>query len=80
VAELRRLRAATRRRAGEAEQRITQETTAAEKLLGSSCASREGPVEYCGWEGSVHTFRFANGRYADLFVRENGKKVIDYMA
>lgn len=36
----------------------------------------ELPVAYQGWNGSVHTFEFANDDYADKFVKANRSKVI----
>lgn len=40
------------------------------------CARSRAPVVYDGWSGSIHTFRFANREYAELFARQNGQKRI----
>lgn len=34
------------------------------------------PVAYLGWNGSIHTFDFANDDFMDAFIQANRKKVL----
>ncbi len=45
-----------------------------EAMQPDGAASVDEPVEYLGWNGSVHAFRFANAEYADLMRAANVKK------
>lgn len=37
---------------------------------------RPEPVEYFGWHGTVHSFRFSNPTYVEMFKQGNIKKLI----
>ena len=41
-----------------------------------TCTSACEAVCYDGWDGSIHTFRFANQAYAAMFESANRKKII----
>jgi len=40
------------------------------------CSTQGPAVQYEGWQGSVHTFVFANDQYATLFQASNAKKLV----
>jgi hypothetical protein len=40
-------------------------------FLSSNCSAALQAVEYLGWEGTIHHFRFANASYAELFRNAN---------
>ncbi len=48
----------------------------AEGMLQDTCCSVAYPVVYQGWSGSVHSFFFRNGVYAQAFVDANAKEVL----
>ena len=49
-----------------------------DRLLSDRCTCEdELAVEYDGWNGSVHTFRFDSVEYARRFRRSNAGKVLD---
>ena len=41
-------------------------------------ATSTAPVEYHGWDGSVHTFEFSHRRFCDRFIGSNRGKVLGY--
>ena len=45
-------------------------------LLQDTCCSVAYPVVYHGWSGSVHSFHFRNGVYAQAFADANAKKML----
>jgi hypothetical protein len=46
----------------------------AAKMCRPECAGAGPAARYLGYNGSVHTFEFANGEYAEAFVEANPKK------
>lgn len=53
-----------------------QKTGEAKAAMTPVCCSVDPAVVYHGWYGSVHSFTFTNGEYADLFRGANAKKLI----
>ncbi len=49
---------------------------AAEDMVLDTCCSADYPVVYQGWNGSVHSFYFRNGVYAQAFAAANAKKIL----
>lgn len=49
---------------------------AAQDMLQDTCCSIDYPVVYQGWNGSVHSFYFRNGLYAQAFADANAKKLL----
>ena len=41
-----------------------------------TCCSPEPAVVYHGWDGSIHSFTFRNGLYAEAFRRANASKLL----
>jgi serine/threonine protein kinase len=56
--------------------RTQDDQRTAEGMLQDTCCSVAYPVVYQGWSGSVHSFYFLNGVYAQAFASANAKKVL----
>jgi hypothetical protein len=46
-------------------------------LIKPQPACEPNPVKYHGWQGSIHTFDFANQSYAVTFATANHRKVLN---
>jgi hypothetical protein len=56
---------------------LAQEEKAAKDLLRPGCEPDTYAAAYLGWEGTVHTFGFANRLYAETFRQMNDSKILD---
>jgi hypothetical protein len=45
-------------------------------MMSPSCACADLAAAYHGWNGSIHTFEFANSNFAEAFRASNAKKVV----
>ncbi len=48
----------------------------ARQAISPNCCHAWAPVRYLGWYRTIHTFSFANGEYAQLFMQANRRKIV----
>jgi len=56
--------------------RAQDDRRTAQGMLRDTCCGVDYPVVYQGWSGSVHSFYFQNGVYAQAFADANVKKML----